>query len=89
MQKENSINVHHLLTKINHKIIIPNDQTVAIYTTLRIIERMKKEIGLEVTLEYLEHYIAEVERNIPPIKKTTDYILQFINIRKIFQELME
>lgn len=64
------------------------DQTVAIYTALRIIMKMKKEMGLEATLEYLESYLSEIEKLNLSLRGVTDEVLEVIDIQKIFRELM-
>jgi hypothetical protein len=88
MDKEQSQNFARLLAKINSVLVLPDDQTIAVYTTLRILNKMKKELGLEVTLEYIESYLSEIEKINCSLKEVADEIMAILDVQKIFKELM-
>lgn len=62
-------------------------QFISVYTTLRILLKMKQDIGLEAMLEYAEGCVGEIEKHNQPIREITDWILEVTDIRRIFNEL--
>ncbi|MDP8265864.1 MAG: hypothetical protein P9M07_02825 [Candidatus Aceula meridiana] len=65
-----------------HKLVI-------IYTSLKIILKMKKHLGLEAMLEYLSRYALVIEKQNPQLKEVVDCAVSRVNVSKIYQEAMK
>ena len=63
----------------------PNS-TVAIYTVLTILVKMKNSLGLEAMLEYIENYLSAIEKTHPDIKLAVAKALTMMSIEKIYRE---
>ncbi len=61
---------------------------IALYTSLRILLKMRKELGLEATLEYLEKNVKNLERNNIQMKKAVTEALLFVNTKRIYEKSM-
>ena len=67
-----------------------NDEhnTIAIYTVLSILVKMKNSLGLEAALEYIDKYLTTIEKHNPKIKDATSLAIKFISVEKIYKEAM-
>ena len=63
----------------------PNN-TVAIYTVLTILVKMKNSLGLEAMLEYIGNYLSAIEKTQPDIKLAVAKALTLMSIEKIYRE---
>lgn len=61
--------------------------TVAVYTVLAIIKRIKSTMGLEAMLEYIEHYQKTIERHNPEFGDAVKSALALTNVEKIYREM--
>ena len=61
-------------------------QTVAIFTVLSILTKMKECLGLEAMLEYIDTYLDQTTRRDPGIKIAVAKALNMMSIEKIYQE---
>ena len=61
-------------------------QSVSLYTTLRVLNAMKKEMGLEVMLEYLDKYLEMIEQHNPKLKMAVTKALSMLNVAKIYKD---
>ena len=59
---------------------------VAIYTVLSILIEMKKTLGLEATLEYIDRYLSTIEQHNPQIKHAASLAIKLISVEKIYNE---
>ena len=59
---------------------------VAIYTVLSILVEMKKSLGLEATLEYIDKYLSTIEKHNPQIKHAASLAIKLISVEKIYNE---
>jgi len=60
--------------------------TIAIYTVLTILLKMKKEMGLEMMLEYIEKYLASIDKRCPKYSLAVKQALSIVSVEKIFRE---
>lgn len=64
------------------------NNTIAIYTVLSILMKMKNSLGLEAALEYIDKYLSTIEKHNPQIKSATALAIKLISVEKIYQEAM-
>jgi hypothetical protein len=62
---------------------------LTIYTTLCILSEMKKRLGLEAMLEYIEKYCRIVEGNNPELKSAVEKALMHVDAEKIYKDTMK
>lgn len=60
--------------------------SIAVYTKLTILLRMRHELGLEAMLEYLEAYTSNIERHNPELQKAVQKALALICVRRIYNQ---
>lgn len=60
--------------------------TVAIYTVLTILLKMRDQIGLEAMLEYIEKYISIIDKKHSRLKFAVDEALLIVSVNKIYRE---
>jgi len=67
-------------------ILFRSSNIVIIYTALRILLAMQKQLGLEAMLEYHRKYIQTIEEDNPILKHAVNRALSLINVEKIYKE---
>ena len=72
--------------KVFHQLFMKPTQSVPVYTVLKILLKMKKELGLEVMLDYMDYYLKIIEAHNPDVKKAVEDALAMINVEKIYKE---
>ncbi len=79
--------------KIPHQpfsnIFTTSVNSVAIYTVLCILRRMKREIGLEAMLEYLDKYLGAIETHNPQLKQAVAKALGMMSVERMYREAMK
>ena len=70
---------------------IPNfftekDNMISIYTAMRILRKMKGQLGLEAMQEYLDHYIRVVDKNNPKLSFAVTKALSYICVEKMYKD---
>lgn len=63
--------------------------SIAIYTVLCILRRMKQEVGLEAMLEYLDKYLGTIEAHNPQLKQAVVKALGIMSVEKMYREAMK
>lgn len=63
--------------------------SIAIYTVLCILRRMKREVGLEAMLEYLDKYLGIIETHNPQLKQAVAKALGMMSVEKMYREAMK
>ena len=63
--------------------------SIAIYTVLCILRRMKREVGLEAMLEYLDKYLGAIETYNPRLKQAVTKALGMMSVEKMYREAMK
>ena len=67
-------------------ILTSSHNTVAIYTVLTILMKMKAELGLEAMLEYIGKYLETIENIHPDMMAAVAKALSMMSIDKIYKE---
>jgi len=62
---------------------------VAIYTVVHILLQMRRDLGVEAMLEYMETYLACLERDNPKFKKTIKMVLSLMDVEKMYRDAVE
>ena len=62
------------------------DNTIAVYTVLTILLVMKRKLGLEAMLEYVERYLTTIERSNPKFRLAVSHALSLINVEKLYRD---
>ncbi len=70
-----------------HNLLFPQQHSVAFYTFLSILLRMKNELGLEAMLEYMAKYLTAIDSHNPKIAAAVGKALNAIPVAVIFHEL--
>ena len=61
---------------------------VTLYTSLRILLVMRKKLGLEAMLEYLDKYVENLEKDNVQMKRAVTRALLFIDTKKLYEKTM-
>lgn len=67
-------------------IFTSSANSIAIYTVLCILRRMKREVGLEAMLEYLDKYLETIEMNNPELKQAVHKALAMMSVARMYRE---
>ncbi|HOD12133.1 MAG TPA: hypothetical protein PLO93_04645 [Candidatus Omnitrophota bacterium] len=67
-------------------IFFRTQNIVVIYTALRILLAMQKQLGLEAMLEYRGQYLRSIESSNPLLKHAVTRALSLIDVEKIYRE---
>lgn len=70
-------------------ILFSAENTIAIYTVLRTLMKMKGVLGLEAMLEYIQKYLSMIESVNPELKCAVSKALDYIDVRKIYRNAQE
>jgi len=60
------------------------ENTIAIFTTLSILLKMKNQLGLEAMMEYMEFYLLTIEKHNPRFKGAVDQALALMSVQKMY-----
>lgn len=63
--------------------------TVAIYTVLRVLIKMRDSLGLEAMHEYMAKYLSIMEAYNPKMQEAVSKALTVINVEKIYVDAMQ
>ncbi|MBP9854366.1 MAG: hypothetical protein KBD53_05825 [Candidatus Omnitrophica bacterium] len=63
-------------------------ESIAVYTVLTILIKMREQLGLEAMLEYLQEYANVIERNNPKLKDAVLRALKIINVKKMYGDAL-
>ncbi len=72
-----------------HDISTNSTNSIAIYTVLCILRRMKQEVGLEAMLEYHARYLETIETHNPRLKHAVAKALGMMSVEKMYREAMK
>ena len=70
-------------------IFTSSANSIAIYTVLCILRRMKREVGLEAMLEYLDKYLETTETHNARLKLAVAKALWMMSVEKMYREAMK
>ncbi len=80
--------ISKIFYKINGKIILPSHSTIVIYAALRILNQMKKSLGIEAMLEYLDCSLDYIAKTSPGLRDATEEALKIISVEDIYKEIL-
>lgn len=66
--------------------LFKSNNLVTIYTVFRILTAMRRQLGLEAMLEYIERSTSVLEHENPRLKSTVTQALTFMNVEKIYKD---
>ncbi|MFA5060637.1 MAG: hypothetical protein WC676_08450 [Candidatus Omnitrophota bacterium] len=61
--------------------------SIAIYTFLRLLFKMRSHLGLEAMLEYVEKYLSVIDKNNPEFKTAVGEAINLISIEKMYKDI--
>lgn len=70
-------------------IFTSSANSISVYTVLCLLRRMKDQLGLEAMLEYLDKYLATIERYNPELKRAVEKAIGMMSVEKIYREAMK
>ena len=70
-------------------ILISSSNSLAVFTVICILRRMKTQLGLEAMLEYTQKYLEAVEQRNPRLKYAVAEIISGLSMEKIYKEAMK
>ena len=70
------------------RLLNDSANSVAVYTVFCILRGMRAQLCLEAMLEYMEEYLAIIEKNNPLLKQAVSKALSMISIKKIYEDAM-
>lgn len=63
-----------------------NSNTIAVYTVMRILLEMRRQLGFEAMVEYIDRYLGTVESCAPEMKLAVSKALSSINIKSLYAD---
>lgn len=66
-------------------IFTSDKNSIAIYTVICILQRMRSQLGLEAMLEYAEKYLETIEKNNPELKSAVAKALCLMSVERIYR----
>ena len=62
---------------------------ITIYTVMKVLARMKEQLGLEAMLQYMERYSLFIEKQNPELKKTVRNAIVNLDVVNMYIEGMD
>ncbi|MCK5013301.1 MAG: hypothetical protein KAS66_05745 [Candidatus Omnitrophica bacterium] len=62
--------------------------SIAVYTVLCILRRMRKQLCLEAMIEYMDEYLLTIEESNPQLREAVLKALSMVSIKKIYKDAM-
>ena len=75
------------LRKEKPLLFVP-DNLIATYTVLNVLLKMRKTLGLEAMMDYIDKYLETIEGSNPEMKRAIALALTFVDVRDIYEEAM-
>lgn len=69
-----------------HNILTTPENSIAIYTVLSILRKMKNELSLEAMIEYIDQYLLVVERHNPKVKQAVHKALSLMSVQEMYRK---
>ena len=89
MNGENELNNQkRWLCKKEPPILAVPDNLIATYTVLNVLLKMRKTLGLEAMMDYIDKYLETIEGSNPEMKRAIALALTFVDVRDIYEEAM-
>lgn len=62
---------------------------LTLYTMLTILHRMRRDVGVEAALEYLEKTLHAIEREEFPYKQVVNAVLNLVSVDHLYREMCQ
>ncbi len=62
---------------------------IAVYTVLGILKEMRRQLGLEAMLEYMDRYVSAIEDRNPELKQAVTKAITMMKVEKMYREAMK
>ncbi len=69
------------------EMVFSASNTIAVFTVLSILLKMRTQLGLEAMLEYMEKYLAAIAAQSPKLKGAVAKALTIISIEKVYTDV--
>jgi len=86
MKKNNFNNI------FNIPLVIPllkQENIIATYTVLKVLNKMQAELGIEAMHEYKDVYLEMIEKHNLKLKVVVEQLLEELNVEKIYHDCFE
>lgn len=60
---------------------------IGFYIMLALLVEIKKTVGLEAMLEYIAHYMRDLEQHNPELRDAVRHVLGHMNVEKMYREV--
>lgn len=78
---------YNKITPLSKVVGLPPEHLVSFYTLLKILMKMKKELGLEAMLEYMAKFIEAIDSHNPKLSQAVSKTLEHIQTGVFYDEL--
>lgn len=69
------------------KSIFNKRELIAVYTMMKVLSRMRAELGIEPCFEYIDKFINELGTDCTNLNSAVEYILRNVDIKTIYREI--
>jgi len=59
---------------------------IIIYTSFRILDTMRRQLGLEAMLEYIDKYLALIDKDNPPLQAAVSQALKLMKVERLYRD---
>ena len=74
-------------SELSHTIFSPQN-AITIYTILAILLNMKRTLGIEAMMEYMDKYITVIDEHNPEFKFAVWRALSYISMEKLYKNIL-
>ncbi len=71
------------------EILLKPKNWIIIYTVVCILNKMRKQLGLEAMLEYLEKFQVSIEAHNPKLKEAVAQALLLMPVEKMYRDAIK
>ncbi len=93
MIDKNSSNEHNESSKAKNpfrsKVFISQKHIIAVYTFLRVLVEMKRKLGLEAMLIYMEKVLSIIDDANKNFRDDVTYAIRLIDVERIYNDAVE
>jgi hypothetical protein len=62
------------------------ESAITLYAVLSVLKKMRRELGLEAMLEYMDFYQKLIEDHNPQFRQAVEKALELISIEKVYKD---
>lgn len=87
--QEETFKKTQFIKKYSRKTLSHTSQLISFYTTLRLIQKIKMDLGLEAMLEYISASICSLDGVQEDLSGVVSDVLQSVDVKKIYLEVKQ